>query len=175
VSNTDCPKVLVVFFSRTGTTRCLAEHIARATQGELEELRERRSRRGIIGWLRSGYEGTYRRAAEILPLRHSLRDYDLVYVGSPTWNQSLASPVRRFLADNAGALPNVALFATCAGKGATEVIAQMTQMLTRPPLATLAMLQKDVKNGAAVQVGETVETALKGWESGRGDRPRSSA
>jgi flavodoxin len=175
VSNTDCPKVLVVFFSRTGTTRCLAEHIARATQGELEELQERRSRRGIIGWLRSGYEGTYRLAAEILPLRHSLRDYDLVYVGSPTWNQSLASPVRRFLADNAGALPNVALFATCAGKGATEVIAQMTQMLTRPPLATLAMLQNDVKHGAAVQVGETVETALKAWEGGRGDGPRSSA
>ena len=174
MSNTDCPKVLVVFFSRTGTTRCLAEHIARATQGELEELRERRSRRGIIGWLRSGYEGTYRLAAEILPLHHSLRDYDLVYVGSPTWNQSLASPVRRFLADNAGALPNVALFATCAGKGATEVIAQMTQMLTRPPLATLAMLQNDVKHGAAVQVGETVETALKAWEGVRGEAPRSS-
>ena len=175
MSNADCPKVLVVFFSRTGTTRCLAEHIARATQGELEELQERRSRRGMLGWLRSGYEGTYRLSAAILPLRRSLRDYDLVYVGSPTWNQSLASPVRRFLTDNAGALPNVALFATCAGKGAAEVIAQMTAILAHPPLATLAMLENDVKQGAAVQVGELVETALKAWESGHGGGARSSA
>jgi hypothetical protein len=175
VSDPDCAKVLVVFFSRTGTTRCLAEHIARATHGELEELREHRSRRGIMGWLRSGYEGTYRLSAEILPLRRSLRNYDLVYVGSPTWNQALASPVRRFLADNAGVLPNVALFATCAGKGASAVIAQMSEMLTRPPLATLAMLQNDVKHGAAVQVGELVETALKAWEGGRGGGARSSA
>jgi multimeric flavodoxin WrbA len=174
VSSTDSPKVLVVFFSRTGTTRSLAEHIARATRADVEELREHRSRRGIIGWLRSGYEGTYRLSSEILPLRRSLREYDLVYVGSPTWNQSLASPVRRFLADNAVVLPDVALFATCAGKGATQVMAQMTEMLTHPPLATLAMLQNDVKHGAAVQVGELVETALKAWESRRGSA-RSSA
>jgi hypothetical protein len=65
-----------VFFSRTGTTRLLAEAIARATHRDLEELRERRSRRGVIGWLRSGYEGTYHKAAEPLPLRHDLSAYD---------------------------------------------------------------------------------------------------
>jgi len=52
------PKVLIVFFSRMGTTRLLAEAIARATHGDLEELKELRSRRGVFGWLRSGYEGT---------------------------------------------------------------------------------------------------------------------
>jgi len=57
------PKILVVFFSRTGTTRGVAEGIARATGADLEELREARSRLGILGWLRSGYEGTYRRPA----------------------------------------------------------------------------------------------------------------
>ena len=175
MSHTEYPKVLVIFFSRTGTTRSLAEQIARATQADVEELREHRSRRGIFGWLRSGYEGTYRLASEILPLQRSLRGYDLVYVGSPTWNQSLASPVRRFLADNASALPSVVLFATCAAQGATEVLAQMTQMLTQPPLATLAMLRNDVKQGAAVQVGELVETASKAWEGGHGVGARSSA
>src|ERR1041384_1336055 len=91
------PHALVVFFSRTGTTRALAEAIARATGGDLEELRESRSRQGIWGWLRSGYEGTYRRSTEPLPLAQNPQDYDLVFVGSPTWNKSLASPVRGFL------------------------------------------------------------------------------
>jgi flavodoxin len=157
------PKVLIVFFSRTGTTRLLAEAIARATHGELEELRERRSRRGVIGWLRSGYEGTYRKAAEPLALRHDLGAYDLVFVGSPTWNQALSSPVRGFLRRNGAKLGNVALFATCGGRGSERVLAEMAELLPQPPLATLGMLENDVRHGAAVWVGELVEAALEAW------------
>lgn len=158
------PKVLVVFFSRTGTTRLLAEAIARATRADLEELREHRSRRGIVGWLRSGYEGTYQRSAETLPLRHDLSAYDLVFVGSPTWSRSLSSPVRGFLRQNAARLSSVALFATCAGQGAEAVLEQMAALLKQPPLATLALLQSEVERGAAVRVGELTEAALSAWE-----------
>lgn len=164
------PKLLVVFFSRTGTTRRLAEHIARATSADMEELRESRSRRGILGWLRSGYEGTYRRSAKPLPLQRYLRDYDLVFVGSPTWNRALASPVRGFLEQHASELTNVALFATCQGQGASEVNAQMAAMLKNAPLATLAMLERDVKHSPSVQVGEFTELALCAWERGQGRR-----
>lgn len=159
------PKVLVVFFSRSGTTRRLAEHVAHATSGDLEELRELGSRRGILGWLRSGYEGTYRRSVKPLPLKRQPSDYDLVFVGSPTWNRALASPVRGFLQENAAALRHVALFATCSGRGATEVIAEMAGRLERAPLATLAMLESDVKRGPAVEVAEFIETALCAWEA----------
>lgn len=164
------PKVLVIFFSRTGTTRRLAEHIARATSGDLEELREERSRAGLLGWLRSGYEGTYRRSANVLPIQRYLRDYDLIFVGSPTWNRGLASPVRGFLEEHAGELAGVALFATCKGEGATEVNAQMAAILTRPPLATLAMLEGVVKKGPAVEVGEFTEQAISSWENRRAPR-----
>jgi flavodoxin len=164
------PKLLVVFFSRTGTTRCLAEHIARATGADLEELKENQSRRGLWGWLRSGYEGTYRRSAKPLPVQRHLRDYDLVFVGSPTWNRALASPVRGFLEQHASELTNVALFATCQGQGATEVNAQMAALLKNAPLATLTMLERDVKRSPAVEVGELTEAALCAWESGRAKR-----
>lgn len=154
----------MVFFSRTGTTRHLAEAIARAAHADIEELREPRPRRGLFGWLRSGYEGSYRCSAETLPLQRDLCDYDLVFVGSPTWNQALSSPVRGFLERHRGALGNVALFATCAGRGADNVVAQMKGLLSRPPLATLSMLENDVKHGPAVWVGELIEAALSGWE-----------
>jgi flavodoxin len=168
------PKVLIVFFSRTGTTRLLAEAIARATHGDLEELRERKSRRGVMGWLRSGYEGTYRRAAEILPLRHDVAAYDLVFIGSPTWNQALSSPVLGFLQRRRGQLANVVLFATCAGKGSERVLAQMTELLPEPPLATLGMLENDVRHGPAVWVGELVEAALEAWSRKLAPRTREA-
>jgi flavodoxin len=159
------PKVLVVFFSRSGTTRLLAEHIARAADADIEELRERRSRRGILGWLRSAHEGIHRRATRPLPLGQDPRGYDLVFVGSPTWSRSIASPVRGFLQEYSRFLQSVALFATCAGGGATDVIAQMTEFLKAPPLAVLAMLEVDVKRSASAQAAELTESALCAWEA----------
>ena len=169
------PRILVVFFSRTGSTRSVAEGIARATGADLEELREARSRLGILGWLRSGYEGTYRRSSEPLPLQRQLGGYDIVFVGSPTWSRSLSSPVRGFLEKYRTTLPRVALFATCAGRGADDVLTQMAALLDQPALAKLALLELDVKHGPAVQVGELVESTLRAWaESAGSARPRSA-
>jgi hypothetical protein len=170
VASSRQPKVLVAFFSRTGTTRRLAEHIARAIGAELEELKETRSRLGLWGWVRSGYEGTYRRPATVLPLHCNLGDYDIVFIGSPTWNRALASPVRGFLEQYASELSHVdvALFATCQGQGASDVLEQMSALLKQPPLAALAMLESDVRSGPAVQVGELSEAALRAWETSEG-------
>lgn len=158
------PKILVVYFSRTGRTREVAEAIARATGAELEELREARSRSGLWGWLRSGYEGTYRRSAQPLPLSRDPQRYDVVFVGSPTWNRALSSSVRGFLQVHGASLPNVALFATCAERGADAVLDEMAGLLASAPLARLAMLEADVRRGPAVEVGELVESALVAWE-----------
>ncbi|HKY36811.1 MAG TPA: flavodoxin [Polyangiaceae bacterium] len=158
------PKVLVVYFSRTGTTRKLAESIAHATHADLEELRESRSRLGVIGWIRSGYEGTYRVASNPLPLTVSPEEYDLVFVGSPIWNRALSSPVRGFLKQYGKSLSQIALFATCAERGAESVLDEMAALAASAPLAKLAMREADVKRSPAVQVGEFVETALVAWE-----------
>lgn len=98
-----------------------------------------------------------------MALRHDLGAYDIVFIGSPTWNQALSSPVRGFMQRSQARLANVALFATCAGRGADQVLAQMGELLPEPPLATLGMLENDVRHGAAVRVGELVEAALEAW------------
>lgn len=169
------PKILVVYFSRTGTTQSVAEAIVRATGADIEALREPHSRRGLWGWLRSGYEATYRRAVEPLPLNHEPTDYDLVFVGSPTWNRALCSPVRGFLHRYGKALPNVALFATCAERGADAVLGEMASLVASKPLAQLAMLESDVRHGPAVEVGELIERSLVAWEKqsrAPGNEPR---
>ncbi len=165
------PKILVLYFSRTGTTRKLAESIAHAARADIEGLREDRSRRGIWGWLRSAYEGTYKRASEPLPLSVDPRHYDLVFVGSPNWSGAMCSPVRGFLQRHGNSLPNVALFATCAERGADTVLQEMATLLASPPKAQLAIREYEVKRSAAVQVGELVEQALSAWEKQESARP----
>jgi flavodoxin len=161
------PKTLVVFFSRTGTTERVARSISRALGADLEPLRELRSRRGPIGWLRSGYEGRRQRAAPTLPLAHALADYDLIFVGTPTWSGGLSSPVRGFLMQNRGRLPMVALFATCSGYETSDAIQQMAALLNTRPVAELTILEADAKRSPAVWVGEFVEATLCAWEQQR--------
>jgi hypothetical protein len=168
MEGTKHPSLLVVYFSRTGVTKLVAKSIARAAHADIEALRETRSRRGVLGWLRSGYEGTYRLSSHPLPLVHVPTDYDIVLVGSPTWNRALASPVRGFLEAHGARLSNVALFVTCGGRGAEQVLQQMRELLPHAPLAELFMLERDVRRGSSVEVAEMLEHALAAWEKSSG-------
>jgi flavodoxin len=43
-------KVLVVYYSRTGATRTLAEALAKALQADIEPIIDRKNRSGIFGY-----------------------------------------------------------------------------------------------------------------------------
>jgi hypothetical protein len=154
------PRSLVVYFSRGEATRLVAEAIARASSAECEALHEARPRRGWLGWLRSGYA-----SPGTLPLRHDLRSYDLVFVGSPALQGTLPSPMRSFFSAHQHELPNVALFVTHPRRARAEhVMAEMAELARKAPLAQLALLEADARRGPAIEVGELVETAHAAWE-----------
>ena len=46
-------KVLVVYYSRTGNTRFVAETIAQSLEADIEEIKDRKNRMGIFGFLRA--------------------------------------------------------------------------------------------------------------------------
>jgi flavodoxin len=158
------PKTLVVYFSRAGHTRKVAEAVAHAAHADIEELRETHSRRGVFGWVRSDYEAAFKLSAHPLPLMRDLRKYQLVFLGSPTWHGALSSPVRGFLEQNGTSLNDVALFVTFPERGPGETIAQMSELVPRPPLSVLRISESDVNRGPAVEVGNFVEQTLLAWE-----------
>jgi flavodoxin len=91
-------KTLVIFYSRTGTTRTVAEAIARQLGADIEEIRDTRNRQGLFGYLRSGFDAGLGRCTGLEPMRRDPNDYDVVVVGTPVWNASVSAPVRTFLA-----------------------------------------------------------------------------
>jgi flavodoxin len=143
-------KVLVVYFSRSGHTRSAAESIARALDADLEEITEARSRSGIRGWLRSGFEATFRRAARIHQPRRDPSSYDLVVIGSPTWSASVSSPVRAFLSRNAGRIAKIAVLCTCGGHGGQRVVRQIEHLAGRSAVAEAIVTDADRATGADV-------------------------
>jgi flavodoxin len=141
-------RALIIFYSRTGTTRRLAERIAVLTGAEREELVEPRSRRGILGSLRSAYEAARQKATPIEPIRHDRAAYDVIVVGTPVWCDSVSPPVRTLLERLRGTRPALAFFCTCGQKG-ERALAQMARIAGREPIATLSLTSDQVARGVA--------------------------
>lgn len=140
-------KDLVVYFSRSGRTRRLAESLARAFGADVDEIRERRDRAGILGYLRSGYEAVKGVEPRLLPPVCDPRDYRRVIIGGPVWGGHACSPVRAWLVRHRRALREVAFFCTYGGSGAEHALDEMARLAGRPPRTTLAVLARDVDAG----------------------------
>jgi len=132
-------RTLVVCFSRTGHTRWIAERLAQRLDADLDVITEKTSRRGLRGYLRSGYEATFEREAPIDAGVFDPARYDLVVIGTPVWNASVSSPVRTYLQRHRHAFKAVAFFLSFGGRGEAKVFRQMHQAAGRSPLGTLAI------------------------------------
>jgi flavodoxin len=105
-------KTLVVYYSRTGTTKKVAEFISSKLNCDLEEIVDVKSRKGVVGWLRSGMEATTNKNASINESKYDLASYDLVIVGTPIWNGRISSPMRTYLNQNKDGLRRAGFFCT---------------------------------------------------------------
>jgi len=155
-------KILVVFYSRTGHTRQVAEAIAAALDAELEAIEDVRSRRGIIGWLRSGREAWREQPAEIQPVGKDPSDYDLVVLGTPVWAGRMSSPLRRYIIDQAGRFNRLAAFCTLGGGGGDETLDQVATLCAQTPVARLMVTAGEFKSSAWRDKVAAFATACRG-------------
>lgn len=121
-------KALVVYYSRSGNTKAVAQLIAGAASGELEELVEiGENRKGILGYIRAGSAGMRKKTSEIEAPSKLAADYDLVFVGSPVWGWNLAPAVRSYLSQTAFGTTPVAFFCTMTSSGQEKTFASMRE------------------------------------------------
>ena len=141
------PRALVVFYSRSGNTRRVAEVIADELGADLEPTVDFTDRRGFFGYLKAGRDAVLGRTTAISPPRHDPAGYDLIVVGTPVWGSSVTPAIRTYLAGRAGSLPDAGLFITHGGSGRERVFAQLTGLCGRFPLAALAVREQQLKDG----------------------------
>jgi flavodoxin len=152
-------KTLVVFYSRSGTTRRIAEALSAVLKCDLEEITEPKPRTGFLGYIRSLLEAGCKRPSKILPKKHEVSSYDLVIIGTPVWAWSLSSPVRAYLMATANQLREVAFFCTLGGNG--SAFAQMTAIVGKEPRAACAITQREVLSENYSDRLSTFEKVLK--------------
>jgi hypothetical protein len=140
-------RAIVLYYSRTGCTRRIAEEVASRLGCDIEAIVPKRGFMGMIGWLRAGRSAMKGMAVELEPLARDPTGYDLVVVGTPVWGGTVSSVVRAVLVQNAGRLGRVAFLVTSGGPKTERTLEVMQGLCGRPPVATLCVLSRDVKRG----------------------------
>lgn len=160
-------KVLVVWFSRTGTTEQVAQRIVQALGADSERIEEANSRRGVLGYLVSGLEAVAKGLPSIRTIKDPA-DYDLVVLGTPVWAGCVASPVRAWAYLNRARLPRMAFFTTQGGHGADDVLRDLRLLCRAPDAPSCAFLEREVRAGRHVEPLDAFVAALKAAVEPRG-------
>jgi len=146
-------KALVVFYSRTGVTKRAANAMADECRAAgmdtaVEEIIDKRNRRGVINWFRAGRDAMRRRLTEIEAPKLRPGDFDAVAIGTPVWGWNMTPAVRTYLQEKGGGIRKAAFFCTMGGSGAQKTFAEMEKIIGRHPAASLALLTEDVRKNA---------------------------
>jgi flavodoxin len=136
-------RILVVYYSRSGTTARVGKELASALGADVEIIRDVRAREGLFGYIRSGYEAVRKLRPAIQPTENDPANYDLVVLGTPVWAGTMASPMRTYIYQNRGKFKSVAFFCTQGDKTEQRTFDDMADLCDMTPVATLS-LQHDV-------------------------------
>ncbi|PJM76998.1 flavodoxin [Bifidobacterium felsineum] len=110
-------KILVTYFSATGTTRAVAECLAKAIGADLTEIEPAEPYTAAdVDWRdsssRSSVEHAHREMRPALAKPIDVKPYDVVFVGYPLWWETAPRVVRTFLESEDWAGKTIVTFAT---------------------------------------------------------------
>lgn len=86
----------VVYFTRTGTSKRIAEKIADKLSCETIQITDNKNWKGIFGFIKAGYYSSTNRAVDIKTSEKIEADDELVVV-SPMWAGGITPAVKKFL------------------------------------------------------------------------------
>jgi flavodoxin len=141
-------KTLVVYYSRTGKTRFVAEKVASELKADIEEVVDLKSRSGRFGFLKAGYDATRGNETEIGETQKSPSDFDLIVVGTPVWNSRPASAISTYLKRNDFAGKKVAVFCTNDGMGEEKAVERTKALIPNGIIVGELVVTKVIENQA---------------------------
>ena len=139
-------KTLVVYYSRTGKTRFVAEKVAAELKADIEEVVDLKNRSGRFGFLKAGYDATRGNETEIGETQKLPSDFNLIVVGTPVWNSRPASAVSTYLKRNDFAGKKVAVFCTNEGMGEEKAVGRTKALISNGDIVGELVVSKVFEN-----------------------------
>jgi flavodoxin len=132
---------LVVYYSRTGATRKVADKLASLLKCVIEEIHEAKNRKGVLGFLSAGKDATLKKLITLETVHNDPASYDIVIIGTPMWNRTLSTPIRAYLTQYKDRFKKVAFFCTHQYTD-DDPFEEMESICGKTPVATLRLHRK---------------------------------
>ena len=120
-------KELIVFYSKTGTTKKVAEKIIDEKQCDFDELR-------------------FDEQTKIMNESRDPSLYDHIILMSPVWAFALADPMKQYVRKHKGKIKEYDLIVTCSGLGLRGCVKNCISSIGKPPMQALKIRAKHVQS-----------------------------
>jgi flavodoxin len=150
-------KTLVVYYSRTGKTRFVAEKVASELKADIEEVVDLKNRSGRFGFLKAGYDATRGNETKIAKTQKSPSNFELIVVGTPVWNSRPASAISTYLKRTDFAGKKVAIFCTNDGRGEKKAVERTKALISNGDIVGELVISQVFENQ------EETESKISDW------------
>lgn len=122
-------KLLIAYYSYSGNTKRVAEKIQQLTNGDIFEIVPKKA-----------YPNNYNDVVNLakdekqkdikpeLTDNGNVKDYDIIFLGTPVWWYTMASPVKTFISNNDFSGKTIVPFCTHGGGGASSTYIDMQKL-----------------------------------------------
>jgi flavodoxin len=137
-------KTLILYYSRSGRSRKVAEKIAQGLKADIEEIFPLKGYKGLFGFIRGGFQATRGKLPAIKPLAKDLAAYELIIFGTPIWGSRMSSPLRTALTENKPKIKKYAFYCTAGDANQVKAVADVQELIGQAPVAILTLQSVEV-------------------------------
>ncbi len=145
-------KIAVIYYSRTGKTKKIAEELALVFGARVARVLEKKDRGGIKGYVGAGKDAILKKEVEIEPLPLNPQEYKLIFIGTPVWAGGITPAIRTYLKRTKIRNKKIGLFCTTHVSGIDASFKEMASLLGENQIvAKLGFSAFDLRNFASVK------------------------
>ena len=148
-------KIVIIYYSRTGKTRMVADKLAGLLGADVREITEKKDRSGALGFWGGILNTVLRKPAE-LTHQPSLEGYSTLILAMPVWAGSPPPAMRKYVEQTDFSGMKVAALCTHDGSGGKKTFAKLSKLLPEPPFETLALKKPNADD-------RKLDAQLKTW------------
>src|SRR5512136_1078499 len=137
-------KILVVYYSRDGRTRKVAERIAQNLKADLQEIAPLKGYKGFFGFFRAGSQAMRGKIPAIKPLEKDPAGYDLIIFGTPIWASRMSSPLRAAITEHKPKIKKYAFYCVSGDENQPKAEADVRELIGAAPVAVLSLTSLEV-------------------------------
>ena len=151
-------KVLILFYSLSGSTKQMAEVIKTCTGADMVQIVEaqpypkdfEKMVKKVNDDRKAGIDPAYK------PVNVDVASYDLYFIGTPNWGGEIASPLETFLKDHDFSGKKILPFLSHGGGGEQNIEERFAALLPNSTITPAYVSYKDVEHDGLVPFEEWI-------------------